>query len=69
MKIEKGNEKNYFEIVEMESRRDNFAMESPFMAFETEKTIAFELFNERMSFVFLIELRICGQYFSDHVRF
>lgn len=51
----------------MESGADDFAMMSPFLAFEAEKSVAFELFNQWVSFVLLVELRL-GEYFSDQIR-
>ena len=58
----------YFEIVRVKSGGDDFAMESPFWAIESEETVAFELFNEWMSFVFLVQMGVSDEDFSDHIR-
>lgn len=57
----------YFEIFHMEGGRYDFPMVSPFFSFETEETIAFELFNERVSFVFLVEFRLGSKHFTNEI--
>lgn len=46
----------YFKIFHVEGRCDDFPMVSPFFPFEAEQAIAFKLPNQRVSFIFLIEL-------------
>lgn len=57
----------HFEIFHMESGGDDLSMVSPFFTFEAEETIAFELFNEWVCFIFLIQFGLGREHFTDEV--
>lgn len=57
----------HFEIFHMESGGDDLSMVSPFFTFEAEETIALELFNEWVCFIFLIQFGLGREHFTDEV--